>query len=199
MSDISTFFLGCLILSSSFLLLRVKNPVHSVLLLVLVFVNSAVLLIGIGVEFLALMLIIIYVGAIAILFLFIVMMLDLKIVKKDEKFISLYSIEIILIKSFSSALLFLVFLDFHSMSFSALDTNTFWFFSEILTDLQCLGQMLYTYYFVYFLLGGILLLIGMVGAIVLTLSTKKNSKAQSVFRQLSRKMEKATFVAKFKN
>jgi NADH-quinone oxidoreductase subunit J len=59
--------------------------------------------------------------------------------------------------------------------------------------------MLYTYYFVYFLLVGILLLIGMVGAIVLTLSTKKNSKAQSVFRQLSRKMEKATFVAKFKN
>jgi len=173
-----------------------KTSIESVLFLILTFCNAAAILFLLNVEFLGLIFIIIYVGAIAVLFLFVIMMLNVKTEEQNifsskdadlqktlTKFIIL---NIFLILSASSVYLFLgnVFLENELYIFQGLYNNIFNF--DSLNNIDILGQVLYNYFLVCFLLAGLILLIALIGAIVLTLRFNTFQKKQHVFRQLSR-------------
>lgn len=160
----------------SFFVISSRNPIHSVLSLISVFLLSAILLLCLEVEFLALSFIIVYVGAIAILFLFIVMMLDIKI--DDDSFNVLkfgplsYFVSFIFLFEVTKPLIELT-----SLSNSSFLTNYTWvnWFTEVesISNIQVLGQLLYSYYFVFFLITGLILLVAVLGALMLTLTLKK--------------------------
>ena len=163
----------------SFFVISSRNPVHSVLSLIFVFLLSAALLLCLEVEFLALSFVIVYVGAIAILFLFVVMMLDVKIGDNSFDFLRYgslsYFISFIFLLEITKPLTYLTF--FSSTSFS---TNYLWirWFTEIdyISNIQTIGQLLYTYYFVFFLIAGFILFIAVLGALMLTLTLNKKIK-----------------------
>jgi NADH-quinone oxidoreductase subunit J len=163
----------------SFFVISSRNPVHSVLSLISVFLLSAALLLCLEVEFLALSFVIVYVGAIAILFLFVVMMLDVKIGDNSFDFLRYgslsYFISFIFLLEITKPLTYLTF--FSSTSFS---TNYLWirWFTEIdyISNIQTIGQLLYTYYFVFFLIAGFILFIAVLGALMLTLTLNKKIK-----------------------
>nr|YP_010377278.1 NADH dehydrogenase subunit 6 [Odontella aurita]QYB22927.1 NADH dehydrogenase subunit 6 [Odontella aurita] len=182
-----------ILLMSSIMVISVQNTIYSVLFLVLSFISSTSLLCLMECEFIALIFIIIYVGAIAVLFLFVVMMLDIKTVsvtKDSLKYfpfgcflgiLFLWEIVLVILKTFKS--------NPYSHSFlSNIYVN--WFDKlDSFTELQTFGQLLYTYYILQFLVAGIILLLSVVGAVVLTLNMvkyKKAVKTQVIFKQLSR-------------
>jgi len=184
------YFFSFSLILSSLMVISVQNAVHSVLFLVLSFISSASLLFLLECEFIALLFIMIYVGAIAVLFLFVVMMLDTKIVniKKDlVKYFPfgsligiLFSFEIFLLisKNFTSnSYINSVLYNFHTNWFDKLDT---------LTELESIGQILYTNYVLQFLIAGNILLLSAIGAVSLTLKTKQSPRKQIIFKQLSR-------------
>jgi len=160
-----------------------KNPVHSVLFLILLFFESAIILIFFHIEFLSLLLIIIYVGAIAVLFLFVIMMLQIKV--EPFKFSILTLLSFILGLFVFCELLFL-------------QNQFFWFFDTIfdyyflvdsmdsLLDVSTLGQVLFNYYSLFFLIAGLLLLVALVGVIVLLVDVNRSAQTSVVFRRLSR-------------
>jgi NADH-quinone oxidoreductase subunit J len=161
----------------SFYVISSRNPIHSVLSLILVFLLSAILLLCLEVDFLALSFIIVYVGAIAILFLFIVMMLDIKIGDNSLDILKYGPLGYLL------SFIFLLEITFSLVNLNhfpqiALSTNYFWvnWVSEIdsLANVQAIGQLLYTYYFVLFLMAGFILFIAIIGALMLTLTLQKN-------------------------
>jgi len=160
----------------SFFVICSKNPVHSVLSLVSVFLLSAILLFFLKVEFLALSFIIVYVGAITILFLFVVMMLDIKI--GDT------SLDILFYGPLGYFIIFIFLLEFtlpligvSLFPGNVLVTNFYWvnWFAEMdtMSNIQNIGQLLYTYYFVFFLMAGFILFIAVLGALMLTLTLNK--------------------------
>lgn len=157
----------------SFFVISSRNPIHSVLSLIAMFLLSATLLLCLEVEFLAFSFVIVYVGAIAILFLFIVMMLDIKI--GDNSFDLLRYGPLSYFISFIFLLELTKSLSFFSNTF--LLTNHAWisWFSEIdsISNIQILGQLLYTYYFVFLLIAGFILFIAVLGALMLTLTLNK--------------------------
>lgn len=199
-----------LLLVSSFFVISSRNPVHSVMFLVLVFLSAAGLLFCLEVEFLALSFIIVYVGAIAILFLFVVMMLDIKIGDNSLGSFSygllglslsfIFSIGIILplfegvsvypypeTSFFDNIKLFL-----NVGASNTEHTYVSWLNQiDFITNLESIGQILYTYYFVFFLMSGFILFVAMTGALMLTLTLKKSVKKQIVYKQLSRHNENA--------
>jgi NADH-quinone oxidoreductase subunit J len=183
------------LLVSAFFVISSRNPVHSVMFLVLVFLFSAGLLFCLEVEFLALSFIIVYVGAIAVLFLFVVMMLDIKIgdntlghlnygpIAYFITFLFLIEITLPLIKGVTA-------FPYGNLNIEYLYIN--WFNQiDSITNIEAIGQLLYTYYFVFFLISGFILFVGMLGAIMLTLSLQKSVKKQIVYKQLSRHSENA--------
>ena len=175
---ILVFFISCFMVYFSL------NPVHSVLFLILAFLNSAFILLLFKIEFLALLFIIIYVGAIAILFLFIVMMLNIKKELFNLKINNFFLV-------FLVSCFFLIFLSFDFVSFEL--GNVFQFQFSFLTflldgfgDITMFGQSLYNYYLVLVLISGFILLVAMIGAIVLTLEFQSVYLLENSFRQLSR-------------
>ena len=194
------FFISFLIILSAFLVITVKNPVHSVLFLVLVFLEATFILLLLEIEFLPLIFIIIYVGAIAILFLFVVMMIDVKIIKSPTNYLKYFSISGIIGLVFLFFLIYItqesIFLNqlSNELIFSTNYKNCIINFDNI-NNLKCIGQFLYTDYFVHFLMSGFLLLIGMNGPIVLTLFINTYSKNQFIYKQLARKYNLAIFTS----
>jgi len=192
------YFLSFLLVFSAILVISAQNPVHSVFFLVLVFFTSAFLLFLLEVEFISLLFVLVYVGAIAVLFLFVVMMLDIKITK-HEKDLLFY----LPIGSFLGIIFLLeVFLSLQEnlvplLPSSGREIYTDWLaIVDSLTNLDVLGQILYTYYFFYFLIAGIILLVAMVGAIVLTLNFTQKAKHQFVFRQILREKKNSMYLIK---
>ena len=177
-------FTSLLIVSSIFVLVS-KNPVHSVLFLILCFCNASCILFLFNSEFLGLIFIIIYVGAIAILFLFVVMMLNVKIYSRNNS----YYLAFLLLS------LFILFLQFYLLFEDIFSNSTFWItpfgysfnnFLDNLNSIDVLGQSLYNYYLICFLIAGLILLVAMLGAIVLTLNFRSYRKNELTSRQLSR-------------
>jgi len=178
-------FLTFLLLFSSVFVLISENPVHSVLFLILTFCNAAAILLLLNVEFLGLIFIIVYVGAIAVLFLFVVMMLNVKIYSSKSYsqkpfiflagFICLGQIFLLLEKTFSN-----------SNTIIAEDSVSVVSFLDSLSSIDVLGQGLYNNYIICFLIAGLVLLVAMIGAIVLTLNFSSQRKNELVFRQISR-------------
>jgi len=163
----------------SFFVISSRNPIHSVLSLVSVFLLSAILLLCLEVEFLALSFIIVYVGAIAILFLFVVMMLDIKIGDSSLDVLKYGSLSYFL----SFIFLFEITKPLVDLTFSpnsAFSTEYEWinWFAEIesVNNIQILGQLLYTYYFVFLLIAGFILFVAVLGALMLTLTLNKTIK-----------------------
>lgn len=193
-------FLICLF---SLATISVRNPVHSVLSLVAVFLVSAVLLFCLEVEFLAFSFIIVYVGAIAILFLFVVMMLDIKIGDTDLTILKYGPLGYFITFIFALEITRPLVVNFESIPFNFLSSNyTYinWFDNvDFITNTEAIGQLLYTYYFVYFLMAGFILFIAMVGALMLTLTHQKTNVNQQILsRQLSRQSQNAYMVFKDK-
>lgn len=165
-----------------------RNPVHSVLWLILAFLSSAGLFVLLGAEFVAMLLIIVYVGAVAVLFLFVVMMLDVDFAQLKAE----------MAKYMPLALLIgLVILMQFVMAFGVWETNAL---AEGLraqvTDpntfnTEALGLILYDQYFLLFQLAGLILLVAMIGAIVLTLRHRTDVKRQDVVAQMMRDPAKA--------
>ncbi len=172
--------LGLNLFISSLFVFVVSNPVHSVLFMILGFFNGAVILFLFGVEFLSLIFIIIYVGAIAILFLFVIMMLDIKLVDFESNNMP-YQIFLLIVTS-----IFLTFL-------KILINTTFYFNEELIfftfdsiSNINQIGQVIYNYYNLNFLLAGLILLVAMIGPIVLTLNFNVKHVVEVLYKQLSR-------------
>lgn len=172
-----------------------KNPIHSILSLILVFFNAASLLIFLGAEFLAMLFIIVYVGAVAVLFLFVIMMLNIKIssfsvsmyrylpmfilfglIFFSELFLILF-IDLVSIDSYNLTLLNYEVLSFNFLRLWELQLNSY-------NNIVVLGSLLYTYYFYLFVVSGIILLVSMIGAISLTLHRRNDIKKQYIYKQI---------------
>lgn len=170
---------------SSLLVLSSKNPVHSVMFLILVFLGGAGILLYLGAEFIALMFIIVYVGAIAVLFLFIVMMLDIKLNRSKTSLLQYLPFGIVFGVLFIIELYMSMNDLFLQINFK--NTNLSWSsLIDNLTNTELIGQVLYQEFIVCFLLCGILLLIAMLGAIVLTQNFSSYKTNEIVAKQLSR-------------
>jgi NADH-quinone oxidoreductase subunit J len=178
-------FLIFLFILTGLLVLISENVVHSVLFLILTFCNASAILFLFNVEFLALIFIIIYVGAIAVLFLFVVMMLNVK----TFSILNIYYLPFVIlgILILLIQIYFIVEKSFFSYNdLSVLANSSFDGVFDSLDNISVLGQGLYNYFLVCFLLAGIVLLVSMVGAIVLTLNFSSQRKNELVYRQLSR-------------
>lgn len=197
MFDFFLYLISILLVLSSFFVIFSRNPVQSVLFLVLVFCLVAQLLILLQVDFLAFILVIVYVGAIAVLFLFVVMMLNIKIVELTETvnqylpaglFLSLVILMQLLVSvsSFKQSFQYSPYLDQQN-----------WFETSIFnSNIINLGAVLYTHYAFFLIFAGLLLLLAMIGAITLTLNLDENNsslKKQSITVQVSRQSKDLNF------
>lgn len=165
-----------------------RNPVHSVLWLILAFLSSAGLFVLLGAEFVAMLLVIVYVGAVAVLFLFVVMMLDVDFAELKAEMAQYMPLALLI----GVVLLMQLAMAFGAWEFS--DTAQAARAAIAPTDehnTAALGLILYDQYFLLFQLAGLILLVAMVGAIVLTLRHRKDVKRQNVLAQMYRDPAKA--------
>ena len=185
MSAAQAFFylFSAVMIGSAFMVIAARNPVHSVLFLILAFVNAAGLFLIMGAEFLAMLLVIVYVGAVAVLFLFVVMMLDVDFAELKQGFLqylpvgsligAIVLIELVLVLS----------------SWSAAPAAVGAAGAPVPSDVSntlALGRVLYTKYVYFFQAAGLVLLTAMIGAIVLTLRHKPDVKRQVIADQNAR-------------
>ena len=177
-----TFYVFSLVaVLSALMVISARNPVHSVLFLILSFVNASGLFVLLGAEFLAMILVVVYVGAVAVLFLFVVMMLDINFVKLREGFLQYLPFGALLgiVLIIELGILFL------TKSFSE---NSLSKFVELpimneVENTKLIGQVLYTNYFYLFQISGLILLVAMVGSITLTLRDRGQVKRQNISQQ----------------
>jgi len=168
----------------------VQNAVHSVLFLVLSFISSASLLFLLECEFVALLFIMIYVGAIAVLFLFVVMMLDVKTLTVKKDILKYFPFGSFIGIIFLTEIFLVVSDTFKTNPYigsSLFNYYTNWLDKvDSLTELESIGQLLYTHYVLQFLIAGNILLLSVIGAVSLTINTSHTAKKQIIFKQLSR-------------
>jgi NADH-quinone oxidoreductase subunit J len=155
-----------------------RNPVHSVLFLILAFFNTAGLFVLLGAEFLAMLLVVVYVGAVAVLFLFVVMMLDINFVELREGFQRYMPLGLGVGGVLLAEILF-VFFNSADMPETVVMVNE-------VSNTRALGRILYTDYIYLFQLAGLILLVAMIGAIALTLRKRENVRRQSIASQTER-------------
>ena len=181
-----------------------KNPVHSILFLILVFFNATGLLVLLGLDFFALIFLIIYVGAITTLFLFVVMMLNIKIAEISEKRLRYLPIGALLGILFLAEIFYILNnelvssnLGHQTLPFTLLSTGSggsayvYWgTILETLNNIEAVGSLIYTYYFYAFILASLILLIAMIGAVMLTLEKSSFVKRQDIFEQTTREYSK---------
>lgn len=185
-------FAGVLI-ASAVMVIASRNPVHSVLFLILAFVNAAGLFMLMGAEFLALLLIVVYVGAVAVLFLFVIMMLDVDFAELREGFLEYLPFGLLIGFIFLAELLLVV---GGWVINPAVTKSITAAIPAGVTNTEALGLVLYTKYIHYFQLAGMVLLVAMIGAIVLTLRHKVKVKRQNISVQNARTPELAMDVRK---
>lgn len=176
-------------LVSSIMVIRAKNPVHSVLFLILVFCNSAALLVLLGLDFFAMILLVVYVGAIAVLFLFVVMMLNIKIAEIHENVLRYLPVGGIIGLIFLLEIFLIVDNDYLPLFEPVISSNPYEAYTayaskiQSWTNIESIGNLLYTTYFILFLVSSLILLVAMIGAIVLTMHKTAKVKRQDVFQQ----------------
>jgi NADH-quinone oxidoreductase subunit J len=179
--------------ASAVMVIVSKNPVHSVLYLILAFVNASGLFVLMGAEFLAMILVVVYVGAVAVLFLFVIMMLDVDFTELREGFLQYMPIGLVIGGIFLFELLLTV--SYWVINPTTPKTITAAIPTNV-TNTEALGLVLYTKYIHYFQLSGMILLVAMIGAIVLTLRHKVSVKRQDINVQNARTPEMAMAVRK---
>jgi NADH-quinone oxidoreductase subunit J len=184
-------------IASAVMVVASKNPVHSVLFLILAFVNASGLFVLMGAEFLAMILVVVYVGAVAVLFLFVVMMLDVDFAELRQGFLQYLPIGALVGIVFLAELLLVVGAWAIAPTVADVIAAPIPPFYSV-TNTEALGQVLYTRYVYFFQAAGLILLVAMIGAIVLTLRHKPNVKRQSIAEQVSRTREDAIDIVKVK-
>jgi len=175
-------FAICVVVGGLFTVIS-RNPVHSVLWLILAFLSSAGLFVLLGAEFVAMLLIIVYVGAVAVLFLFVVMMLDVDFAELKAEMAKYMPLALLI------GVVILMELGLALGSWTEAETAMAARAAvapEGVTNTAALGMLLYDKYFLLFQLSGLILLVAMIGAIVLTLRHRTNIKRQNVLAQMLR-------------
>lgn len=189
-ATIAFYVFAAIAVASAVMVIAARNPVHSVLFLILTFFNAAGLFVLMGAEFLAMILVIVYVGAVAVLFLFVVMMLDVDFLELREGFLQYMPfgalIGIILLVELVLVLGAWVIAP-EAASLAAAPAPPV----GDVTNTEALGRILYTDYIYYFQSAGIVLLVAMIGAIVLTLRHKAGVKRQVIAHQVDHRREDA--------
>ncbi len=170
-----------ILVGSALAVISARNPVHSVLFLILAFVNAAGIFLLLGAEFLAMILVVVYVGAVAVLFLFVVMLLDVDFARMKQGFVQYLPQGILIAFCVAAELIYVV--SRWAVAPNRAEPATP---SGTLSNTAALGEVLYTRYFYFFQAAGMILLTAMIGAIVLTLHHKAGVKRQDVGAQVAR-------------
>ena len=177
------YLFSAVLLTSAVMVIAARNPVHAVLFLILAFFNAAGLFVLMGAEFVALILVIVYVGAVAVLFLFVVMMLDINFRAMQQGFTRYLpvggAVALVLLSQ-------LVLVTSAWVVDPSAITTTQSPAQDMVENTRAIGQVLYTDYFYPFQVSGLILLVAMVGAIVLTLRDRKDALRQNATQQLNR-------------
>jgi NADH-quinone oxidoreductase subunit J len=190
---IAFYIFAAVAVASGVMVISSRNPVHSVLFLILAFFNAAGLFVLLGAEFLAMILVIVYVGAVAVLFLFVVMMLDINFVELRQGFLQYLPVGA-LVGLLLLAELILMFGTWviapGAPQVAAAPTPS------ALTNTAALGTLLYTHYVYAFQTAGAVLLVAMIGAIVLTHRSRPDTRRQRIARQVARRREETLEIVK---
>lgn len=190
---LSFYMFALIAIASAVMVISARNPVHSVLFLILTFFNAAGLFVLLGAEFLAMILVVVYVGAVAVLFIFVVMMLDINFVELRQGFLQYLPMGVV-----TGGVLLL----------ELLVVVTGWHFApgatkaiaqpvpDGITNTHALGAIVYTDYAYLFQAAGVILLIAMIGAIVLTHRRRPGVKKQRIYDQVTRRKEETLEIRK---
>ena len=188
---ISFYLFASLLIASAALVIFARNPVHSVLWLIVAFFNAAGLMVLVGAEFIAMLLVIVYVGAVAVLFLFVVMMLDIDFAELRAGFVKNVPLGLMLAVVLVAELV----LGIGAYRAGAVKLGTPQLGASPSSDvpnIEAIGQLLYSKYIFLFESAGLILLVAMVGAIVLTHRKSHGTKSQNISRQVQRRPQDAT-------
>ena len=194
------YFFSIIAVFSAIMVVASKNTVHSVFYLILDFISISCLFIMIGAEFLGMIMLIVYVGAVAVLFLFVVMMLNVA-QQKDKWYKGKISSSHIPFGFLISLLIFLeliVVVGGWQYKTNLINASSI-LINENLTNTHALGNIIYTDYILLFQLAGLILLVAMIGAIVLTFKKKEGIKKQSYFKQISREKDEGVLLLEVEN
>jgi len=192
------YLFAAMTVASGAMVIVARNPVHAVLFLILAFFNAAGLFVLLGAEFLAMILVVVYVGAVAVLFLFVVMMLDVDFAELRAGFIKNAPLGAIIGLILLAELILVLgvhVVDPGALARPAAPIPTT---GSGITNTEAIGRVLYTKYVYYFQGAGLILLVAMIGAIVLTLRHKEGVKRQSIARQVARGKATAMDIVKVK-
>jgi NADH-quinone oxidoreductase subunit J len=185
---IAFYLFATLVIASATLTIMARNPVHSVLWLILAFFNAAGLMVLTGAEFIAMLLVIVYVGAVAVLFLFVVMMLDIDFAELRAGFARYLPFGVLLAIVLAAEIIFAV----GAWSVGPVELAArAGPVPEAVPNIQALGALLYTRYLFIFEAAGLVLLVAMIGAIVLTHRARGGTRGQNITRQNQRRPEDA--------
>jgi len=190
------YLFGGICVASAFMVIAARNPVHSVLFLILAFVNAAGLFVLMGAEFLAMILIFVYVGAVAVLFLFVVMMLDVNFTELRQGVLQYLPIGAVVGCIMLAELLLVV--GGWAMSPNVIRAAPTPPLAQV-TNTEALGLILYTKYVYFFQAAALVLLVAMIGAIVLTLHHRTRVRRQSIAAQVAREPAKAIEIRKVRS
>ena len=175
------YFFSAILIASAVMVIAARNPVHSVLFLIVAFFNAAALFVLLGAEFLAMILVIVYVGAVAVLFLFVVMMLDVDFTELKRGAQQYLLPGLAVGGLLALELIFVIALRWNITPHAAAAA-----IPAGVSNTVALGHILYTDYVYYFEVAGLVLLVAMIGAIVLTLRRRPGVRRQSIWKQVSR-------------
>ncbi len=188
---IAFYLFAIVVLVSGAMTISSRNPVHSVLWLILAFFNAAGLMVLVGAEFIAMLLVIVYVGAVAVLFLFVVMMLDIDFAELRAGFIKNFPLGMLI----ALVLLAEIVLGIGAYKAGAMHLGTpdgTAITAPGVSNIAAIGQLLYGRYLFLFEGSGLVLLVAMIGAIVLTHRQRPDSRGQNIARQNARRPDEAT-------
>lgn len=177
---------SAVLIASAVMVITARNPVHSVLFLILAFFNAAGLFVMLGAEFIAMIMVIVYVGAVAVLFLFVVMMLDINFAELRKGMTRHMPVGalvgFVLLAEFAW-----MYLGWHSdIKADVIGFQPMPLASQGITNTHALGYVLYTHFVYLFQVSGLILLVSMIGAITLTLRTRRDVRRQNIADQIAR-------------
>jgi len=183
---IAFYLFATLTIASAIAVIFARNPVHSVLWLILAFFNAAGLMLLVGAEFIAMLLVIVYVGAVAVLFLFVVMMLDIDFAQLRSGFTKNLPFGIILALILLGEAWFAIQVSGNGPALSGRHIA-----DATQPNIVALGQLLYSRYLFPFEIAGLILLVAMIGAIVLTHRSRRDTRPQNISKQVARRPQDA--------
>ena len=185
------YLFAVLLLASAVLVILSRNPVHSVLWLIVAFFNAAGLMVLVGAEFIAMLLVIVYVGAVAVLFLFVVMMLDIDFAELRAGFIKNFPLGILIAVVLASELIFgILAVNSGGLKLGTPDGSAAT--APGASNIEAIGTLMYGRYLFLFEAAGIILLVAMIGAIVLTHRERGGTRGQNISAQVQRRPQDAT-------